>query len=155
MEGGRKTKAVQGKLNRLMERKKQLELQKIYQEKDEDQELEEEKESRVGKKLAEIITIRVIILVLCLILILPLFSASYYYELETDMDQHLATLSAQGQVVRNQTQLETLFKRVVDTHKNNGGNSQPLILLKYENSIKNMKYELSGTNVDDLRVSEQ
>jgi hypothetical protein len=54
--------------------------------------MEEEKESRVGKKLAETITIRVIILVLCLILFLPLFSADYFFDLETDMDFHISTL---------------------------------------------------------------
>lgn len=68
-----------------------MEMNQIYENKEED--MEEEKESRVGKKLAEIITIRVIILVLCLILILPLFSATYFFQLESDMDQHLSTLS--------------------------------------------------------------
>lgn len=77
----------------------------------------EEKESRVGKKLAEIITIRVIILVLCLILVLPLFSATYFFQLESDMDMHIATLSTTCKdSTKSQPQIDTLFDNIVSIH---------------------------------------
>ena len=38
------------------------------------------KESKVGKKLSELTTKRVIILVLALLLIIPLFHTNYYYD---------------------------------------------------------------------------
>ena len=47
---------------------------------DEDDEVRIPSESRVGKKLSDLTTKRVIFLVLMMLLILPLFDAEFYYE---------------------------------------------------------------------------
>lgn len=47
---------------------------------EEDEEVPEDKESRVGKRLSELTTKRVVILVLVLIFCVPLFQSNYYFD---------------------------------------------------------------------------
>ena len=50
-------------------------------------------ESRVGKKLSDLTTKRVIFLVLAMLLILPLFDAEFYVEAVTSWDMGISAIS--------------------------------------------------------------
>ena len=66
----------------------------------------ETKESRVGKKLSELTTKRVIILVLTLLLCVPLFSSDYYYEIDKGFTYDITNLASLYENGANSTVLE-------------------------------------------------
>ena len=69
----------------------------------------ETKESRVGKKLSELTTKRVIILVLTLLLCVPLFSSDYYYEIDKGFTYDITNLASLYENGANSTVLEQAF----------------------------------------------
>ena len=59
----------------------------------EDQEMQIPTESRVGKKLSDLTTKRVIFLVLMMLLILPLFDYDFYVDMHTSWDFGISAVS--------------------------------------------------------------
>ena len=76
----------------------------------------ETKESRVGKRLSELTTKRVIILVLTLLLCIPLFSSDYYYEEDKGFTYDLLNLASMYENGVNSSVLETGFNIVLKLH---------------------------------------
>jgi hypothetical protein len=84
---------------------------------EEDEELVNKRESRVGKRLSELTTKRVVILVLLLIFCVPLLQADYYFDPDPAITigiQTLYDMSIQG---LSQNTIETTARDVISMNK--------------------------------------
>lgn len=97
-------------------------------------------ESKVGKKLSELTTMRVIIVVLVMILILPFFNLNMYREI----DSYQMGLEMIDYYIDNNEKFEFFFNEYVTQHKDD---SLPLIYLQ----VTNKDTWDCSTNPDDLR----
>ena len=95
-------------------------IEKIADEED----LQIPKESRVGKKLSDIITKRVIVLVMIMLLIIPLFDLDFFKIPETGWDYGLNAIDDYGQTEGNTTDAILFYQ---DYFQNS---SRPLIYIK-------------------------
>ena len=104
-------------------------------------------ESKIGKRLSELTTMRVILLVLVLLVLLPLFELDLYYDSPTSGEFSLTQLSKYYGSPGFQVCLdEILSYKVVSL--------RPLILLSYGFETYAAIYT-SGTPINDLRVDEK
>lgn len=115
-------------------------------EEEEEPEMEIPEESKVGKKLSDLTTKRVIILVLAMMFSVVLFSTSTYITENTSYQFGLEFIMAYGPNI-NSTGFVTAFESYKNDHKDL---RTPLILLNANNKI----WE-SSVNPDSLRVSEK
>ena len=113
---------------------------------EEEPEMEIPEESKVGKKLSDLTTKRVIILVLAMMFSVVLFSTSTYITENTSYQFGLEFIMAYGPNI-NSTGFVTAFESYKNDHKDL---RTPLILLNANNKI----WE-SNVNPDSLRVSEK
>lgn len=123
-----------------------------YSEWDRMQNLEEKddendtKESRVGKKLSELTTKRVVILVLVLIFLVPLFQSSYYYDPDKAYTIGIKILANMDTVP--DSDYKTMFNKYISYYE---GSTEPLAYV-YSPRL-DLTYQMISP--DDLRDDEQ
>ena len=105
-------------------------------------------ESRVGKRLSDLTTKRVIILVLALLLILPLFDTDFYVEDPHSWDFGLNELMD----LRGNQGFDLVRQKYIAYHEDD---DFPIVYLSYEDT-KGETYEWeTDTKSDDLRFAEK
>ena len=102
-----------------------------------------DKQSKVGKKLSELTTKRVIILVLLLILVIPLFSSDYYYSTNRSFYLWLKILKKMAKNYPTEKDIiKTTYDKFIEIHKNNDAKLVycriPIINATYNNNDKNL-----------------
>ena len=110
------------------------------------------KESRVGKKLSDLTTKRVIILVLVLVVFTPFFSADYWFDPVQSFEIGLKELTAFEQ--KNTTAFNASFDKLLNVYwdYNTGLDRYPIVSFLYP--ARNIT-KTSGISVEDLRKDEQ
>lgn len=103
-------------------------------------------ESKVGKKMAEVVMKRVILIVLTLLFILPLFDTEFYYSSKTSWEFGLSELAN----FLNKPGFEDLKDEYIDYHSDH---IRPIVYLEYENTTGKYDWE-SSTSYADLRYNE-
>ncbi|OMJ92736.1 hypothetical protein SteCoe_4489 [Stentor coeruleus] len=102
-------------------------------------------ESKVGKKLSELTTMRVIIVVLIMILILPFFNINMYREI----DSYVMGLDLIDKFIDDQSKFNFFFNEYIEQHKKD---SLPLIYLEVTNKLK-WNSSINPDNLRDVEVN--
>ncbi|OMJ86357.1 hypothetical protein SteCoe_12145 [Stentor coeruleus] len=111
---------------------------------DEKQEIPQE--SKVGKKLSELTTMRVIIVVLVMILILPFFNINMYREI----DSYQMGLQIIDNYISDSKKASFLFNEYVDKHKNQ---TPPLIYLEVTNTDYIWESHINPDSLRDVEIN--
>ncbi|KRX00510.1 Adenylyl cyclase class-3/4/guanylyl cyclase [Pseudocohnilembus persalinus] len=108
---------------------------------------QEDKESRVSKKLSDLTTKRVIVIVLSLLLIIPLFSADYYYDLPGTVDYQTYIMSGLAEdSVSTMLQIKTTYAYLI-----NYGKDLETPLLNFETPFGYMSKSVLGEFYEDFQ----
>lgn len=84
---------------------------------EEDEEVPVDKESRVGKRLSELTTKRVVILVLVLIFCVPLFQSNYYFDPEPGVSMGIQIIYDMSVKSVSKTTIENTAKEFITMNK--------------------------------------
>ena len=103
-------------------------------------------ESKVGKKMAEVVMKRVILIVLVLLFILPLFDTDFYFTKQTSWEFGLSELRA----FLNEPGFEVAKNTYIDYHEDT---IRPIVYLQYQNETGKYEWE-SSTPFSQLRYNE-
>lgn len=103
-------------------------------------------ESKVGKKMAEVVMKRVILIVLTLLFILPLFDTDFYFTNHTSWEFGLSEMKA----FLNEPGFEIAKNLYIDYHEDT---IRPIVYLQFENDTGKYEWE-SSTPFSNLRYNE-
>lgn len=105
------------------------------------------KESRVGRKLSDIITKRVIVLVMVILLIIPLFDLDFFTTPSYSWDYGLTAITDFTKTFNNSSDLELYFE---NTYKDS---DRPLIYLFLKDDLREVEWN-GSTNYANLRQTD-